>query len=102
MEARLSRLESIVEQMAEAVIATTETIDRLTDRIDALTTQLEEQGQQVQQQRYQIFALSDAVQTLAENQDESLAQLTQLTAVVQSLMAGEALINSDESSSASL
>jgi hypothetical protein len=33
----------------------------------------------VQQQGYQIFALSDAVQTLAENHDDALNHLAQLT-----------------------
>lgn len=78
-EARISRLESIVGQMGEAVLATTETIDRLAERVDALATQVQHQGHQVQQQGYQLFALSDAVQTLAETQNETLAQLGQLT-----------------------
>lgn len=79
VKARINRLESIVKQIGEAVLATTETIDRLADRVDALTVQVQEQGHQVQQQGYQMFALSDAVQTLAEAQKDSLQQLTQLT-----------------------
>ena len=87
VEVRISRLESIVEQIGEAVLATTETIDRLADRVDALTIQVQQQGQQVQQQGYQIFALCDAVQTLAETQDDSLARLTQLTGALEHLLA---------------
>lgn len=86
MKARISRLESIVKDIGEAVLATTETIDRLADQVDALTVQVQEQGHQVQQQGYQIFALSDAVQTLAEAQKDSLQQLTQLTEVLQHLV----------------
>ena len=83
LEARISRLESIVGQIGEAVLATTETIDRLADRVDALAVQVQHQGQQVQQQGYQLFALSDAVQTLAESQHNSLEKLGQLTETLQ-------------------
>lgn len=86
MEAKISRLESIVEQIGEAVLTTTETIDRLTHRVDALTLQVQQQGHQIQQQGYQIFALSDAVQTLAETQDDSLQQLMHLTETLQRLV----------------
>lgn len=86
-DARISRLESIVGQIGEAVLATTKTIDCLADRIDALTIQVQHQGHQVQQQGYQLFALSDAVQTLAETQSCSLEQLGQLTETLQHLAA---------------
>ena len=85
VEARISRLESIVGQIGEAVLATTETIERLADRVDALAIQVQHQGHQVQQQGYQLFALSDAVQTLAETQHDSLEQLGQLTETLQRL-----------------
>jgi methyl-accepting chemotaxis protein len=85
VEARFERLESIVGQIGEAVLATTETIERLADRVDALTVQMQHQGHQVQQQSYQVFALGDAVQTLAEAQNESLEQLGQLTQTLQHL-----------------
>lgn len=71
-EVNPNRLEPIVKQIGEAVLATTETIDRLSERMDALVVQVQQQG-------YQIFALSDAVQTLAENHDASMEQLAQLT-----------------------
>lgn len=85
VEARISRLEAIVGQIGEAVLATTETIDRLADRVDTLVIQVQHQGHQVQQQGYQLFALSDAVQTLAETQTEALDQLGQLTETLQHL-----------------
>jgi len=85
LEARLSRLESIVGQIGEAVLATTETVECLGKRVDALAVQVQHQGHQVQQQGYQLFALSDAVQTLAENQNESLAELGELTETLQRL-----------------
>lgn len=72
MEGGTGRLEVIVQQIGEAVLATTETIDRLADRVDSLANQVKQQG-------YQIFALSDAVQTLAETQTESLQQTAKLT-----------------------
>ncbi|MGH7998475.1 MAG: hypothetical protein ACREPR_03365 [Brasilonema sp.] len=87
VEAKVSRLESIVEQIGEAVLATTETIERLADRVDTLSAQIQEQGKQLQQQGYQILALCDAVQTLAETQDDSLQKLTQLTQTLDRLMA---------------
>jgi ABC-type transporter Mla subunit MlaD len=80
VEVKSSRLEPIVEQIGEAVLATTETIERLSERVDALTSQVQQQG-------YQIFALSDAIQTLAENQENSLAQITQLTEVLKRMVA---------------
>ncbi|MBE9215923.1 hypothetical protein IQ247_25220 [Plectonema cf. radiosum LEGE 06105] len=83
---KVSRLESIVEQIGEAVLATTETIERLSDRVDSISIQVEQQGKQVQQQGYQILALCDAVQTLAESQDSSLQRLTQLTQTLNRLM----------------
>ncbi|MDM9382117.1 hypothetical protein QUB80_15550 [Chlorogloeopsis sp. ULAP01] len=86
VEVKLNRLESIVEQIGEAVLSTTETIERLAYRVDNLSTQVEEQGKQVQQQGYQILALCDAVQTLAEIQDNSLQKLSQLTQSLERLM----------------
>jgi uncharacterized protein YoxC len=75
----VQNLAAIVEQIGEAVLATTETVDRLANRIDSLANQVQQQG-------YQIFALSDAVQTLAEVQDASLKRLDHLTAVLERLV----------------
>jgi len=85
IEDRISRLESIVGQIGEAVLITTETIERLAERVDALAVQVQHQGHQVQQQDYQIFALSDAVQTLAEAQNGSIEELGELTKTLQRL-----------------
>ncbi|MFM2064496.1 MAG: hypothetical protein RLZZ507_4167 [Cyanobacteriota bacterium] len=86
IETRISRLESIVEQIGEAVLSTTETIERLAQRVDALSVQVEAQGKQVQQQGYQIFALCDAVQSLTETQKDSLQELNQLTKTVDKIV----------------
>lgn len=80
MDVQSTSLESIVQQVGEAVLTTTETVEQLSGNIDVL-------AKQVQQQGYQIFALSDAVQTIAENQDATLERLGQLTATLQRLVA---------------
>lgn len=74
-----NQLESLVEQIGEAVLATTETVDRFSERMDTLVGQVQQQG-------YQIFALSDAVQTLSEVQQESLKRLDRLTIVLERLV----------------
>jgi hypothetical protein len=75
-----NQLESVVLQIGEAVLATTEAVDRLAAQVDALAVQVQQQG-------YQIFALSDAVQTLAENHDAALERLGQLTDALQGVVA---------------
>lgn len=80
VDVQSNRLESVVQQIGEAVLATTETVDQLSGHIDAL-------AKQVQQQGYQIFALSDAVQTLTENQDAALERLGKLTETLERLVA---------------
>lgn len=80
MDVQPNQLESVVLQIGEAVLTTTETVERLASQVDALTAQVQQQG-------YQIFALSDAVQTLAENHDGALERLGQLTDVLQRLIA---------------
>lgn len=85
-DAKVGRLESIVEQIGEAVLVTSETIERLADRVDNISVQVEEQGKQIQQQGYQILALCDAVQTLAETQDNSMQKLSHLTQTLDRLM----------------
>ncbi|WP_245939919.1 hypothetical protein [Stenomitos frigidus] len=72
-------LELIVQQIGEAVLATTETVDCLSQRLDALASHVQQQG-------YQVFALSDAVQTLTEAQQESLQRLDRLTDVLERLV----------------
>ncbi|MBF2049037.1 MAG: hypothetical protein EDM05_68400 [Leptolyngbya sp. IPPAS B-1204] len=80
MDVQPNQLESVVLQIGEAVLATTEAVDRLATQVDALAAQVQQQG-------YQIFALSDAVQTLAENHDSALERLGQLTDTLQRLVA---------------
>lgn len=80
MDIQTTELEEIVKQIGEAVLATTETVERLSTRMDSL-------AHQVQQQGYQIFALSDAIQTLAENHDAALERLSLLTTSLNRLVA---------------
>jgi ABC-type transporter Mla subunit MlaD len=47
---------------------------------------IEAQGKQVQQQGYQIFALCDAVQSLADSQKDSMEQITQLSQTLDRLV----------------
>ncbi len=79
MDAQRPDLELIVQQIGEAVLATIETVDRLSQRMDTLTNQVQQQG-------YQLFALSDAVQTLTEAQQESLKRLDRLTEALERLV----------------
>jgi ABC-type transporter Mla subunit MlaD len=79
VDVQSTSLELIVQQVGEAVLTTTETVEQLSGTIDVL-------AKQVQQQGYQIFALSDAVQTIAENQDATLERLGQLTETLQRLV----------------
>lgn len=80
MDVQPNQIESVVLQIGEAVLATTEAVDRLAAQVDTLAAQVQQQG-------YQIFALSDAVQTLAENHDSALERLGKLTDALQSLIA---------------
>jgi hypothetical protein len=77
----LENLTAIVEQIGEAVLATTETVEQLALRVDALAIQVQQQG-------YQIFALGDAIQTLSETQDSTLARFIQLTETLERVAAG--------------
>ncbi|HEY9629293.1 MAG TPA: hypothetical protein V6C84_18480 [Coleofasciculaceae cyanobacterium] len=79
MEVKANHLEDVVLQIGEAVLATAETVDQLAGQVNTLSSQVQQQG-------YQIFALSNAVQTLAENQDITLERLRQLTETLQDLV----------------
>lgn len=79
MDAEPNQLEPIVQQIGEAVLASIETVDRLSERMDALALQVQQQG-------YQIFALSDAVQTLVEAQNGAFQRLDRLTDVLEQLV----------------
>ncbi|WP_013322001.1 hypothetical protein [Gloeothece verrucosa] len=79
MATDLQQLEIIVKKIGEAVLATTETVERLAEKLDALAAQVQNQSQQ---QSYQIFALTEALQTLVDSQAQSKEQLDQLTEVL--------------------
>jgi ABC-type transporter Mla subunit MlaD len=76
----LENLTTIVVQIGEAVLATTETVEHLAVKVDALANQVQQQG-------YQIFALCDAIQTLGETQDSTLARFVQLTETLERVAA---------------
>lgn len=86
MNTTVGSLESIVEQIGEAVLATTKTIESLGNRVESLSVQVEEQGKQIQQQGYQILALCNVIETLADTQDDSLKKITGLTQSLNRLM----------------
>lgn len=95
---RFARLEEIIEYMGEAVIATTETVENLTQRVDNLALLLQDQAEQVQQQGYQVFALSDAIETLVQSQSDSQSQIEQLTEALHSFVLAIKSVNSNKSS----
>ncbi|YAI82615.1 MAG: hypothetical protein ACQJCO_03345 [cyanobacterium endosymbiont of Rhopalodia sterrenbergii] len=79
MTDKTEQLTSIVKHMGEAIIATTNTVEQLAKKI-------EQQENQIQQQGYQIFALTESVQTLVNSQSKSKEQLTQLTNILRTLV----------------
>jgi ABC-type transporter Mla subunit MlaD len=80
VESQPDRLEIVVQQLGETVLVTTEIIEGLAERVDELSSQVQQQG-------YQLFALSDAVQTLSTNQDDTLDRLNRLTETLQRIAA---------------
>jgi uncharacterized protein YoxC len=85
IESSLDRLESIVEHMGDTVITVTETVEHLAQRLNILAVQIQNQEEQIKQQGYQIFALSESLQTLVEINTESTEEMRQLTAILKSL-----------------
>ncbi len=79
VQTRLEAMEGLIQQIGEAVLATTETIERLSERMDSLV-------EQVQQQGYQNFALGDAVQTLTETHGESIQRLDRVAEALERLV----------------
>ncbi len=88
-----NRLEAAVGEIAETVLAAADAIEQLADRLDELSSQVQQQG-------YEIFALSDAMQTLAANQADTLIRLSELTETLQQMNAS--LKETDDSSSGEL
>lgn len=80
------KLESIIQRIGEAVIATTDTVESLANQMTEITNKIEQQENQIQQQGYQIFALTEAIQTLVDSQTESQEQLNKLTNLLQTLV----------------
>ena len=79
VQTRMETLETLVQQIGEALVATTETVERLADRIDTLIDQVEQQG-------YQNFALGDAVQTLTEAHGDSMKRLDRVAEALERLV----------------
>jgi ABC-type transporter Mla subunit MlaD len=61
--------------------------------VEEIAIQMQNQGQQVQQQSYQIFALSETLQTLIDGQTDSKYRLDKLVNSLQELV-GEIKHNS--------
>lgn len=79
------RLHQIIGDIGETVLATTQVVEDVALRLEALSQQAQHQQLQIQQQSQQILALSEAVELIAQNHDDSSQQLTQLIAQLQSL-----------------
>lgn len=77
-------LESVVLQIGDAVLASTDTVDSVAERLNELT-------QQVQQQGYQIFALSEEVQTLTTLHNATLERLEAIAARLEAGLAPSGL-----------
>jgi ABC-type transporter Mla subunit MlaD len=70
----------IVQELAETTIAASETIEQLSDRLDTLTVQVQQQGQQ-------ISALTDALQTVTDNQSILVSHIAHLTETLERIAA---------------
>lgn len=81
------QLTSIVKYMGEAIIATTNTVEKLAKKMNDISDKIEQQEHQIKQQGYQVFALTESVQTLVDSQSKLKEQLTQLTNILQTLVA---------------
>jgi ABC-type transporter Mla subunit MlaD len=79
-------LDTIVIKIGEAVVASTDTVEKIADHVNAIAAQLQQQEEQIQQQGYQIFALSEAMQTLIDSQVASQEQMNQLNQTLQTLI----------------
>ncbi|ACK68074.1 conserved hypothetical protein [Rippkaea orientalis PCC 8801] len=86
MSDNTKQLESIIERIGEAVLATTDTVESIAHRLHQISDKIEQQDHQIQQQGYQIFALTESIQTLVDSQAESREQLTQLTKLLEILV----------------
>ncbi len=86
MTDQTEQIEIIIQNMGEAIIATTNTVETLAEKLNDISDKIQQQENQIQQQGYQIFALTEAIQTLVDSQSQSQDQLTQLTDLLQTLV----------------
>jgi methyl-accepting chemotaxis protein len=77
----------IIGDIGDTVLATTQVAEDIAIKLSSLTQQVQQQQVQIQQQGQQILALSQAIELIAQNHDDSSQQLTQLIAQLQSLTA---------------
>lgn len=86
MSDQTEQLTNIIENIGEAIIATTNTVEELSKKINDVSNKIERQKNQIQQQRYQIFVLTESIQTLVDSPSESKKQLTQITNILRTLV----------------
>ncbi|MGB3492220.1 MAG: hypothetical protein WBA57_05805 [Elainellaceae cyanobacterium] len=82
VESRLNSLTTVVEQMAELTIASSETVEQLSQQMEAM-------GTHVQQQQQSHAILVEAVQALTSRHDEVLGRLDQLIEALNGLVIAE-------------
>jgi methyl-accepting chemotaxis protein len=75
----------IIGDIGDTLLATTQVAEDVALKLSSLTQQVQQQQVQIQQQSQQILALSQAIELIAQNHDDSSQQLTQLIAQLQSL-----------------
>ncbi|GBF82427.1 hypothetical protein [Aphanothece sacrum] len=86
MNSHLDLLESIIERIGESVIASNDTVEKFAHSMNTLSEKIQQQEYQIEQQGYQIFALTETIQTLVDSQVESREQLNQVTSLLQTLV----------------
>jgi chromosome segregation ATPase len=80
-----AQLNQTIQDIGETVLATTQVAEDIAVKLSSLTQQVQLQQGQIQAQGQQILALSQAIELIAQNHDDSSQQLTQLLAQLQSL-----------------
>lgn len=79
------RFNQVIYDIGETVLATAQVAEDIAIKLSSLTQQVQQQQGQIQVQGQQILALSQAIELIAQNHDDSSQQLTQLLAQLQSL-----------------
>lgn len=80
MELQSEQLAVIVQQMAETVIAASDTIEQLIDGVNHLTVQSQEHDDR-------IDTLTQSLQSLSENQSALIAQVAHLSETLDRIVA---------------